>query len=82
MKDKSKTRLTVRKKGQIIKCIDSSTVKVIVVDKVLDSKYKKYVKKSKTYLVHSIYEHKVNDEIFIESIKPISKSKYWKSIKV
>lgn len=41
-------------------------------------KYKKRVKRSKTYLVHDEIGVKVGDTVLFQEIKPVSRKKRWK----
>lgn len=68
--------------GVVVKLSDKSTASVEVVRKVAHSKYHKFYKISKKYLVDYEDGLNVGDTVEITSVKPISKNKSFKVSKV
>lgn len=64
--------------GIVIADNTPKTVKVKVEGLVQHPKYKKYIKRSKNYLVHDPLEQcKIGDKVLIEESRPFSKMKKW-----
>ena len=62
----------------IINTIDKSTSRVIINDKVYNTKYSKYYKHSRKLLVdNNTFSVQVNDIVSIISTRPLSKNKSW-----
>lgn len=77
--EKAKTKKIGKKlKGEVIGIVSENTIKVRVETKKPHSIYSKIIKSHKNYLVDSKVnngEIKVGDEISINEVKPVSKSK-------
>ena len=68
--------------GKVIKNSSNKTISVRVERLIKHSKYKKYIRKSKNYLVHSEIDNiQIGSDVSIMESKPISKLKKWKLIK-
>ena len=69
--------------GKIISLKMNNTVVVEVTRKVAHPLYKKLLKKSRKYKVHSVETNlNLGDSVKIGSIKPMSKEKYFKVLEV
>ncbi|MBS91998.1 MAG: 30S ribosomal protein S17 [Rickettsiales bacterium] len=65
-------------KGVVISDKSDKTIKVLVNRKVMHPVYKKYIKRSKKYLVHDENnKFKTGQAVTIQENKPISKTKKW-----
>ncbi len=59
------------------------TIRVKVVRRIIDPKYKKIIKRSKTILVHDEENIcKVGDLVEIMETRPLSKTKNWRLVKI
>ncbi|MBF0546444.1 MAG: 30S ribosomal protein S17 [Candidatus Riflebacteria bacterium] len=64
--------------GRVISANSSKTLKVEVEGIVQHTRYRKYIKRSRTFMVHDPKsECKLGDKIRIEESRPISKLKKW-----
>jgi small subunit ribosomal protein S17 len=69
--------------GLIKNITDSKTASVKVNKLVRHKLYKKVIKKSKTYLVHTDgYDVMIGDKVLIVETRPISKLKSWRVYKI
>lgn len=75
-KEITKNKKTLQ--GTVVSTAMKDTVKVSVQRYVKHSKYKKFMKKMKNFLVHDAGNiTKVGDKVTIEECKPISKKKHF-----
>jgi len=64
--------------GLVVADKSSQTIKVQIEGIVQHPKYKKYIKRSRTFMVHDAEEQcKLGDLVRIEECRPISKLKKW-----
>lgn len=70
----------VRLKGKVIKNKMDKTVVVEVERKTAHPKYKKILTRKKKYYVHTEEKLDIGDEVTIELVRPISKTKRWRVI--
>jgi small subunit ribosomal protein S17 len=68
--------------GKVIKNTMEKTTVVLVERMWQHPMYKKRVKRSKKYLVHTDKKVNIEDKVLIGETKPISKKKTWKVIEV
>ncbi len=65
-------------KGIVVSDKSDKTIKVLVNRKVMHPVYKKYINRSKKYLVHDENnKFKTGEAVTIQENKPISKTKKW-----
>ena len=75
-KEVKKNKKTLQ--GTVVSTANTDTAKVAVQRYVKHSKYKKFIKKMKNFLVHDAGNTaKVGDKVTIEECKPISKTKHF-----
>ena len=66
-------------KGLVVSDKSDKTIKVLVNRKVKHPVYKKYINRSKKYIVHDEKNaFKIGQTVTIQENKPISKTKKWK----
>lgn len=64
--------------GVVVKCAMKDTITVLVERYVQHPKYKKYMRRSKKYLVHDLGNRvHIGDKVVIRETKPISKRKHF-----
>lgn len=70
--------------GKVIKIIDNSTLSVTVSISKLHPVYKKYITRSKKYLVHKNLPDVFNpgESVVLNAIAPVSKKKSYLAIKI
>ena len=78
-KTKAKTKAGPKVfKGTVVKTAMRDTATVVVKRYVQHPKYKKYIERSKKFLVHDVGNTaKVGDVVLIRSTRPISKNKHF-----
>jgi len=75
-KETAKNKKTLQ--GTVVSTANTDTAKVAVARYVKHSKYKKFMKKMKNFLVHDAGNTvKVGDKVTIEECRPISKTKHF-----
>lgn len=69
--------------GKIIKIIDESTISVLVSILKLHPVYKKYITRSKKYIVHKNKSDTFSEgqDVILSEISPISKKKFYIAVK-
>ncbi|MBP7859502.1 30S ribosomal protein S17 [Patescibacteria group bacterium] len=69
-------------KGEVVAKKLANTCTVLVTSKFKHKKYKKIVKKSKKYMVHTDIDVNLGDYVEICEIKPMSKLKHFKVLSI